>query len=282
MAGSKRARQVARASYERKQARRAARAVQRRRRNAIVASVAGVVVVVLAVFLVWRAIGGSSSTAVAATSPTPTSTNAAATGSATPSASASAAALHCSQPTTAPSDAATFGSEPPLTATGTYTVTLQTNCGPITMTLNGEKAPHTVNSFVFLAKKGYFDGTSCHRVTTAKQDGISVLQCGDPTGTGNGGPGYSFGVENAPKDGVYPAGTVAMARTQDPNSNGSQFFIVYEDTTLPDPNGYTVFGHVTNGLDIVKAVGAAGPTSSSNPKPKQPVQIQHVDVSEAK
>ena len=86
-------------------------------------------------------------------------------------------------------------------------------------------------SFVALAKSGYWADSPCHRLTTS---GIYVLQCGDPTGTGTG-PGYAFGVENAPKDGAYPAGTLAMARTSDPNSNGGQFFIVYKDTDAARP-----------------------------------------------
>jgi peptidyl-prolyl cis-trans isomerase B (cyclophilin B) len=89
-----------------------------------------------------------------------------------------------------------------------------------------------------------------------------VLQCGDPTGQGTGGPGYTFGpIENAPADDVYPAGTIAMARVgNDPQSMGSQFFIVYADTTIPadQAGGYTVFGRVTSGLDVVTAVADAG------------------------
>ena len=91
------------------------------------------------------------------------------------------------------------------------------------------------------------------RATASPREGIYVLQCGDPTGTGQGGPGYTFGIENAPKDGKYPTGVLAMARTQDPNSNGGQFFITYKETQLPtDGGGYTIFGKVTKGLDIVE------------------------------
>ena len=100
------------------------------------------------------------------------------------------------------------------------------------MELDGAKAPQTVASFLGLARSGYWNDSPCHRLVTS---GIYVLQCGDPTGTGSGGPGYGFGVENAPKDGQYPAGTLAMARTSDPNSNGGQFFIVYKQTSCRTP-----------------------------------------------
>src|SRR5205085_1699124 len=107
------------------------------------------------------------------------------------------------------------------------TAILTTNRGVITLRLDATAAPCTVNSFTFLASKHYFDSTSCHRLTTA---GIFVLQCGDPTGTGAGGPGYRFADENL-RGATYPAGTVAMANAG-PGTNGSQFFLVYADTTL--------------------------------------------------
>lgn len=116
--------------------------------------------------------------------------------------------------------------------------------------LNGLLAPQAVASFVTLAGDGFFDDTQCHRLTTA---GIFVLQCGDPDGTGFGGPDYRFGpIENAPVDNIYPAGTLAMARAADnAASMGSQFFIVHEDSFIgsDQAGGYTVFGRVTSGLD---------------------------------
>ena len=135
-----------------------------------------------------------------------------------------------------------------------YTLTLTTNCGDIVIATEPAKAPVTVNSMVFLANEGYFDLTACHRLTTG---GIFVLQCGDPAGNGTGGPGYSIPDENLPPEGTanYPAGTVAMANAG-PGTGGSQFFIVYEDTTLP--SGYTIWGRVTKGLDVVKGIAAAG------------------------
>jgi peptidyl-prolyl cis-trans isomerase B (cyclophilin B) len=149
---------------------------------------------------------------------------------------------------------------PPADAKGkTFALTLKTTCGAITLTLDGSRAPQAVASTIFLAQKGFYDGTPCHRLTT---QGIFVLQCGDPTGTGSGGPGYSYGpVENAPADNVYPAGTVAMARQGGNGSSmGSQFFLVYQDSTIPSDaaGGYTVMGSVTGGLDVLKTIADGG------------------------
>jgi peptidyl-prolyl cis-trans isomerase B (cyclophilin B) len=169
------------------------------------------------------------------------------------------------------------------TAAGkTYIATVKTTCGDITFELDGTKAPQTVASFVNLAKNGYWAPSPCHRVTT---EGIFVLQCGDPTGTGSGGPGYTFGIENAPADGKYPTGSLAMARTSDPNSNGGQFFITYKETQLPtDGGGYTIFGKVTKGLDIVQKIAAnkALPPSPQDGTPVSPISILSVSVTEKK
>jgi peptidyl-prolyl cis-trans isomerase B (cyclophilin B) len=166
-----------------------------------------------------------------------------------------------------------FGGEPKLTTDPTdYTATIITNCGTIVATLDGKNAPHTVNSFAFLSAKGYFDGTICHRLTTA---GIYVLQCGDPTGTGTGGPGYTIPDENL-KGATYPTGTLAMANTGQPHTGGSQFFLVYEDTQLPPQ--YTPFGTVTKGLDVLKAIAAAGSNPPGDGSPVQPVVIESFAV----
>ena len=112
-----------------------------------------------------------------------------------------------------------------------------------------------------------------------------MLQCGDPTGTGQGGPGYTFGIENAPKDGKYATGVLAMARTSDPNSNGGQFFIAYKETQLPtDGGGYTIFGKVTKGLEIVETIAAnkALPPSPTDGTPVSPISILSVSVTEKK
>ncbi|HYO17043.1 MAG TPA: peptidylprolyl isomerase, partial [Dermatophilaceae bacterium] len=163
-----------------------------------------------------------------------------------------------------------------------FIATVTTSCGDVTMELDGAKAPQTVASFLSLAKGGYWDDSPCHRLTTS---GIFVLQCGDPTGTGGGTPGYGYGVENAPPSFTYPQGSLAMARTSDPKSNGGQFFIVYKETTLNDPTGYSIFGKITSGMDIVDRVAAAGATpadANQNTAPLQPISILAVNVTEKK
>jgi peptidyl-prolyl cis-trans isomerase B (cyclophilin B) len=169
------------------------------------------------------------------------------------------------------------------TAAGkTFVATVTTNCGVITMELDGTKAPQTAASFIGLAKSGYWADSPCHRLTT---QGIFVLQCGDPTGTGGGNPGYGFGVENAPANFTFPPGTLAMARTSDPKSNGGQFFIVYKETVLNDPTGYSIFGKIISGMDIVDRVAAAGANAADtnqNTAPLQPISILAVNVTEKK
>jgi len=159
-----------------------------------------------------------------------------------------------------------------------WTVTIEINGQEVGVTLDGAAAPQAVASFLALGDEGFFDGTSCHRLVTK---GIYVLQCGDPTGTGSGGPGYSYGpIENAPADDVYPAGTLAMARIGgDGESMGSQFFIVYDESMIPSDaaGGYTVLGTVTSGLDVVTDIADAGTTNgSSDGEPADPAVIDGV------
>jgi len=139
-----------------------------------------------------------------------------------------------------------------------YSATLITTQGAITFRALTDKAPCTTNSFRFLAERFYYNLTHCHRLTTQR---IFVLQCGDPTGTGSGGPGYSFNDENL-AGATYPAGTVAMANAG-PNTNGSQFFFVTQDTTLR-PN-YTPFGVVTRGMDVLTKIAAGGEDDQNGP-----------------
>jgi peptidyl-prolyl cis-trans isomerase B (cyclophilin B) len=186
--------------------------------------------------------------------------------SATPSESSRAACTY-----TATGDAARKVDLPPSDPAPTRVVTITTNRGAIKATLDTEAAPCTTGSLTSLAKQRYFDRTTCHRMTT---QGIFVLQCGDPTGTGSGGPGYSFADELTGKE-TYPAGTLAMANAG-PDTNGSQFFIVYAETPL-DPD-YTVFGTIdAKGLRVVKAIARAG-TVDGGPDgaPKRPVTITTV------
>ena len=164
-----------------------------------------------------------------------------------------------------------------ITVTANYSATLKTSCGDIGIKLDAKNAPHTVNSFVFLAQQNYFDHTKCHRLTTA---GIYVLQCGDPTGTGTGGPGYKFDDEYltdpAIQSGTYPAGTVAMANSGT-NTNGSQFFLVYQDSQLSP--AYTPFGTITSGLDILQHIAKDGVSGGgSDGKPNNNVVINSVPV----
>jgi peptidyl-prolyl cis-trans isomerase B (cyclophilin B) len=161
---------------------------------------------------------------------------------------------------------------------------MSTDQGNIGLLLNNAEAPCTVNSFASLAQKGFFNDTTCHRLTTASS--LGVLQCGDPTGTGGGGPGYAFTNEypttQYPKGDpalqnpvLYPRGTLAMANAG-PDTNGSQFFLVYKDSQLPP--GYTVFGTIdATGLatlDKIAQGGVAG--GSQDGKPATEVKVKSV------
>ena len=154
--------------------------------------------------------------------------------------------------------ASTFEKAPSncLEAGKTYTAVVTTNKGEFTIVLDQAKAPLTTNNFVTLARYKYFDNTQCHRAILD-----FVVQCGDPTATGSGGPGYSF-ADELPQAGEYKLGSIAMANSG-PNTNGSQFFIITGDQGVTLPPSYTLFGQVTNGLDnTVPALNAA-----SNPDP---------------
>jgi peptidyl-prolyl cis-trans isomerase B (cyclophilin B) len=159
---------------------------------------------------------------------------------------------------------------------GDVAVTMKTTVGDLHLTLDAKNAPCAVNSFVSLAKQGFYDKTPCPRLASVATFGL--LQCGDPTGTTSGGPGYAFGDELTGLE-TYQAGTLAMANAG-PNTNGSQFFLVFNDSSLsPD---YTVFGHIdAAGIKLLKSVGAKG-DDGSNPagggKPKQPVDISSIVV----
>ena len=177
-----------------------------------------------------------------------------------------------------PQGAARKVDPPPATptATGSVQATIETTAGTLDATLDADKAPCTVNSFVSLAEQGYFDNTPCHRLTTAATQ-IFVLQCGDPTGTGTGGPGYTIPDEFSPND-TYGPGTLAMANTGQPDSGGSQFFIVYQQTPLPPK--YTVFGHISPaGVKAVRKVAAKGTDNAfgqGDGHPKEQVTITRV------
>jgi peptidyl-prolyl cis-trans isomerase B (cyclophilin B) len=146
----------------------------------------------------------------------------------------------------------------PARAARPYVASLHTTQGVIAFRALTSAAPCTTFSFRFLATRHYFDGTHCHRLTL---QGIFVLQCGDPTGTGSGGPGYKFNDENL-SGATYPAGTVAMANAG-PDTNGSQFFFVWKNTKLPPL--FTPFGTVTRGMSVLRRIAAAGDDSQNGP-----------------
>jgi peptidyl-prolyl cis-trans isomerase B (cyclophilin B) len=276
VAGKKdRQRRLAREHYQRQATRRAQRA--RRLRFGTIAGVAAGVVVALAVgsFFVFS---GGGKPASASSTPTPSpSTPASAPATPSPTAAAAVAepARHCTY--TPNGTAARKVGFPPAKPDykATYQASIVTNRGTVVIDLLNSKATCTVNSFVHLAVKKYFTGTTCHRLTTS---GIYVLQCGDPTGTGLGGPGYKFANENL-AGARYTAGTVAMANAG-PGTNGSQFFLVYRNS-LSLPPSYTPFGTVVKGLGIIQNVAKAGTDNANGPgdgHPKEKVIIIRVTI----
>jgi peptidyl-prolyl cis-trans isomerase B (cyclophilin B) len=253
---SKREREYARRRYEKANAR-IARAAKLRRERRIVAAVTVVAFAAAAVVLVLVNRGSDGPEQAVGTDPAATAT------------------AQAPLPTTEPEQ---YDGPPPASDSldADWGVTLTTTAGDITMVLHGADAPQAVANFVFLAQNGFYDGTACHRLLPD-----SLLQCGDPTATGTGGPGYSWGpIENAPEDGTYPAGTVAMARQgNDGESMGSQFFLVFNDVDLPDDDagGYSVFGEITGGLEILQEIGANG-TGDDGVRPASDVVITDVEV----
>ena len=287
MASNKtRQRKLARAKIERQMARRAARV--RRRRQTWAAGVVGLVVVLGIAGTVW-ALGGFSSH-----KKTEDTAGACLWAPAAPDPSAS-------------SDLKDVGTPPksgePHSGTETMTINLGSGSGSGTVvgSIDVAKAPCTAASFTYLAGRHFFDKTTCHRLTTAT---TYLLQCGDPTGTGRGGPTYTFANENVPAAPqpstgpsddpsappadatvIYPRGTLAMA-SPTTDANGSQFYIVYKDSPLP-PN-YTIFGTVTQGqgLDLIDKIAAAGAVDNQGKptgdgKPKNPVTIASLTVTKA-
>jgi peptidyl-prolyl cis-trans isomerase B (cyclophilin B) len=254
---SQRRRQLARQRWEKQQARRAAVAARarRRRRVLVVVVVVALVVASVAAAVVWWPWAGDDATTAQKT-PAPTQP----------------AEGTCAYTETGSEDL--VAGLPPVEPTAASTATFTIGGKPVTVELLPDAAPCTVNSFVHLAAAGFFDATTCHRLTTAET--LKVLQCGDPTGSGGGGPGYQFDVENT-EGAAYPTGTVAMARGEDPGSNGSQFFIVYGDSQLPSTPGYTVFGRVTEGLEVISEIAADGTKDgSTDGAPKKPVALDGV------
>jgi len=166
-----------------------------------------------------------------------------------------------------------WSSAPPMTinTNATYTADLATSKGDITIALDPKKAPNTVNNFVFLAKHGFYDGLTFHRVIPG-----FVIQGGDPQGTGSGGPGYQF-ADELPQAGDYKVGSVAMANAG-PNTNGSQFFIITGSDGAALPPAYSLFGTVATGQAVANAISKTAPAGSEAPDP--PVVITKVTITE--
>ncbi len=273
-----RQRKLARERYERQMMRRAMRSRRVRQWTAVGAAGAAVIVLAVVGYFVFTP-AGSTPAAAPTHSTTPSATPSAPVPSATVQPAASVS--HCTY-ISAPPAARKVGT-PPATPDlkATYQAAIQTNRGNIVIDLARGKATCTVNSFVYLATKNYFSNTKCHRLTTS---GIYVLQCGDPTGTGSGGPGYRYANEvagdSATASADFPAGTVAMAHSSRASSNGSQFFLVYKDTALPPD--YTPFGTITSGLNVLQSVASAGVAANANGAgggpPKQSVIIESVTI----
>jgi cyclophilin family peptidyl-prolyl cis-trans isomerase len=160
-----------------------------------------------------------------------------------------------------------------LVAGKTYSATLDTSLGTITVDLLSDVAPITVNNFVFLASHGFYDGVIFHRVIKG-----FMIQGGDPTGTGTGGPGYKFADEKVTSP--YKLGTLAMANAG-PNTNGSQFFIVHGPSGTRLPPQYTIFGQVTSGMDVVNMIAEVPVGGSQNSTPRTPVVINSVSILES-
>jgi len=274
-----------------------ARQRQVRKRALLVVSVVAAVGLLAALLVVFLP-GGSGKTNASATS-SPTAT-ASATASASASATATSAAVaepshHCTYTKTSGNTPSSVKvGLPPATPdyTASYTATFNTNLGPIKVNLLNSKATCTVNSFIHLAEAGYFNNTQCHRLVSS---GIYVLQCGDPYTTattkltcsetstvGTGTPGYQFLSENL-TGAKYPAGTIAMANEGTATTNGSQFFIVYKDSTSQLTASYTPFATVSSGLDIVQNVAKDGYscqyTQAGGGAPKEKVIIHSVTIS---
>ena len=287
-------RATAKRKLERQLERREAQA-RRRRLYTIIASVVGAIAVVAAV-VATVVIKNRDSDSTAAASTTSASSSSAAPTEPAPMGNGQLPQFKapadlgadCQYPTAQP---ASKPNTPPRTGKvptdpAQISASMTTTQGNIGLQLDNAKSPCTVNSFASLAQHGYFNDTPCHRLTTS--EGLSVLQCGDPTGQGSGGPGYEFANEYPtnqfqPDDPqlqnpvVYPRGTLAMANAG-PGTNGSQFFLVYKDSMLP-PN-YTVFGKIDDtGLATLDKIAAAG-TADGGPdgKPKLDVQVKSIGL----
>jgi peptidyl-prolyl cis-trans isomerase B (cyclophilin B) len=277
---NKRQKELARRRAERQATRRAQEKVRRRKRRVVAAvTVLAVGLGVLGIIVLAASLKSDKKKDDASATPTPTA-------SASPDAFKSfPVACGAKRPAEAKGASFSAKTEPPMTikATKKYTMTMKTSCGPLVFELDPKKAPHTVNSFVFLASKNFYDGSICHRMNDAPD--FAFLQCGDPSGTGAGqAPGYTLAEENT-TGAKYTRGTLAMANTGQPHSTGAQFFLLDKDATSLPPN-YTVAGHITAGIENLDKIIAAGTDKAFEPSPggghpKQAVYLEDVTVVES-
>jgi cyclophilin family peptidyl-prolyl cis-trans isomerase/predicted Ser/Thr protein kinase len=188
------------------------------------------------------------------------------------------AAADCPDPVRVPRETYDLPDDASASENRIWHATLKTCVGDVEVELDGVSAPTAVAIFVELARGGYYDGTGCHELETA---GPYRLNCGDPTFSGEGQPGYIFGpAENVPDDGVYPAGSLVMRFNygQDGQFSSAQFSLVYDDSKIQtNPGGHTVFGKVTSGLEILKSVAAQG-SNEGNGQPERPVTITSIEL----
>jgi cyclophilin family peptidyl-prolyl cis-trans isomerase len=276
---NKQRRQAAQRHLQKQLERRAELAKKRRRNLGILATAVAVTVVVVAALVITGVFSGDDNGSDAASSSTPAAASSAA--AATTNADGTVSCIYSPDDSGNP-NLTDVGTPPTPEATptqGTSTLLMSTNQGDLTLTLDRAKAPCAAASFAYLASQKFFDGSPCHR--EVNQPTFGVLQCGDPTGSGSGGPSYKFAQE-IPEGTTYPRGTIAMANTGQPNSTGSQFFLCFVDTQLsPD---YTPVGTVDEaGLAVLDTVAAAGNDGSFEAQagggaPNLPVTIDTMTV----
>jgi cyclophilin family peptidyl-prolyl cis-trans isomerase len=222
--------------------------------------------------LLMAACGSDDSSSESATTESPSTESATTESATTEGPSETASDAECPPVDGADSQTRQFDAAPPMCLDdgASYQAIVTTNQGEFTITLDPESAPVAANNFVFLARNQYFDNTVCHRIIPN-----FVVQCGDPTATGTGGPGYTI-VDEPPAPGEYQIGSIAMAKTVEPDSAGSQFFIITGSDGAALPPEYALFGQVTDGLDTtVEAMAAAG---SPDGVPTAPIEIQSIRI----
>lgn len=279
MPTNKQRREAAQRHLQRQLERRAEEARKRRRNLGVLLTALAAVVVVGAALLFTDVLGGDDGDTTAAADPTTatTPTTSAAARTTNPDGTVVCEYLPDESGNPNLTDVGTPPTPESTPAQGTATVLMSTDQGDLTLTLDRETAPCAAASFVYLTEQDFYDGTSCHRLVNAETFG--VLQCGDPTGTGAGGPTYKYAEEVTP-DTTYPRGTIAMAKTAAPNTTGGQFFLTFVDTELPPE--YTVVGTVDEaGLAVLDEVAAGGVQGAEGPgdgPPNVPVTIEEMAV----